>query len=74
MVLGDEIRMENDLKSGQRELIEPLLKHYFNGCYAQLSMNVSHVYFLASLAIIPIVLLTVIIVIMIRRRKKNGSR
>jgi para-nitrobenzyl esterase len=34
MILGEEIKMEEDYKSEQRELIEPLLKYYMNGNYS----------------------------------------
>ena len=40
MVLGEEIGMTEDLKPEQRELTEPLLHHYFNGCYSQLDLMV----------------------------------
>ena len=33
MVLGDEIGLEYDLMSGQRILIEPMVKYRFNGYY-----------------------------------------
>ena len=44
MVLGEETGMTEDLKKEQRELIEPLLDHYFNGCYSQLDYNVPQLY------------------------------
>ncbi|MCR5089676.1 MAG: carboxylesterase family protein [Oscillospiraceae bacterium] len=42
MVLGEEIGMTSDLKREQRELLEPLLYHYFNGCYAHLDYMVPY--------------------------------
>ena len=61
MVLGEEIKMEEDIKSEQRELIEPLLKYYFNGNFVQMSYDVFQVYKIAavvisSLAIIGLIL------------------
>ena len=40
MILGPEIHLEADPGREDRELLEPLLGHYFNGCYSQLDMNV----------------------------------
>lgn len=58
MVLGEEIGMTDDLKPEQRELIEPLLHHYFNGSYSQID------YFVPQLAriAVPIVLVLLLIV------------
>ena len=61
MVLGEEIKMEEDIKSEQRKLIEPLLKYYFNGNFLQMKYNVFQVYKIAavvisSLAIIGLIL------------------
>lgn len=44
MVLGEKIGMTEDLKVEQRALIEPLLPHYFNGCYMQMDLNVPQLY------------------------------
>lgn len=44
MVLGEKIGMTEDLKAEQRALIEPLLHHYFNGCYMQMDLNVPQLY------------------------------
>ncbi|MBR4727781.1 MAG: carboxylesterase family protein [Clostridia bacterium] len=71
LILGDEIRVENDLKAAQRSLIEPLLGHYFNGCYAQLSMNVPQVYFLCALLLAPILAAAGCCLLIRRRRKKK---
>ncbi|OUM66689.1 hypothetical protein PIROE2DRAFT_68923 [Piromyces sp. E2] len=38
------IKMESDYKKEERQLIEPLLKYYFNGCYSQLSLRVPQFY------------------------------
>jgi len=51
MILGEEIKIEEDLKSEQRELIEPLLKYYMNGNFLQMSYDVFQVYKIAGLAI-----------------------
>lgn len=70
MILGDEIRMGADLKPEQRELIAPLLHHYFNGCYMQLSMNVPHVYLYGAPAILPVMLIAGALIAV----KKRGKR
>lgn len=61
MLLGKSIHMESDLMGEQRKWLHPLLRHYFNGCFAQLDLNVPHVRkaagLLAALAMIVIVLL-----------------
>jgi para-nitrobenzyl esterase len=49
MILGqgdgdDLVKMESDFKKEERQLIEPLLKYYFNGCYSQLSLKVPQFY------------------------------
>ena len=61
MVLGEEIKMEEDIKSEQRELIEPLLKYYFNGNFLQMSYDVFQVYKIAALAISALVIIGLII-------------
>ncbi len=65
MVLGSDIHMESDIKGDQRKEIEPLLHHYFNGCYAQLDYNVPHVYRAVGLAA-AVIAGIVIIIILIR--------
>lgn len=50
MILGERPAMTEDLKRGQRILLEKLLPHYLNGCYSQLSFNVPHVRKAAALA------------------------
>ena len=44
MILDEKINMEENYKSEQRELIEPLLDYYLNGNFGQLSYNVPQVY------------------------------
>jgi len=78
MILDETIEMNEKFKEEQRELIEPLLKYYFNGCYVQLSWNVPQVYkiiaqVLATLLIIAlfIALLIYFIVKFVKRRRNN---
>ena len=61
MILGEEIKMEEDFKSEQRELIEPLLKYYMNGNFLQMSYDVFQVYKIAALAISALVALGLIL-------------
>ena len=42
MILGEEIHMESDPGKADREQLRPLLRHYFNGCYSQLRLDVPH--------------------------------
>jgi para-nitrobenzyl esterase len=49
MVLGSDIHMESDIKAAQRKVIEPILHHYFNGEYMQISFNVPQTYRIAGL-------------------------
>jgi len=61
MILGEEIKMEEDYKSEQRELIEPLLKYYMNGNFVQMSYDVFQVYKIAGLAIPALVIIGLIL-------------
>lgn len=70
MVLGEDIHMENDIKSSQRKEIEPILHHYFNGCYSQLSYNVPHIYRIAVICVVAVVII-ITAVVMIRRKGKR---
>ena len=66
MFLGEEIKMEEDYKSEQRELIEPLLKYYINGNFLNMSFDVFQVYKLAAIAISSLAIIGLIL----RRIKK----
>ena len=61
MILGEEIKMEEDYKSEQRKLIEPLLKYYMNGNFLQMSYNVFQVYKIAGLAISGLLIIGLIL-------------
>ena len=61
MILGEEIKMEEDYKSEQRELIEPLLKYYMNGNFLQMSYDVLQVYKIAGLAISGLLIIGLIL-------------
>lgn len=76
MVLGEECYLDSDLKREQRELMEPLLSHYFNGCYAQMSLMVPQTgrilaQFLA--VVVLIVLLIAALVRLVSNRKRHTS-
>ena len=76
MVLGKEIGMVEDLKYEQRELIEPLLCHYFNGNYSQIDYNVPELYRIIAnivliLGIISFVIILTVIIVKKRRKRKN---
>ena len=44
MILDEKIEMVEEYKDEQREILEPLLKYYFNGRFAEMSYNVPQVY------------------------------
>ena len=68
MVLGSRIHMESDIKGENRKRIEPLLRHYFNGCYAQLDYSVPQTYRI----ILPVTaVFALCITAVIYRQKKN---
>ncbi len=78
MVLGEEAGIEPDLKGDQREALEPLLRHYINGCYWQMDYLVPQTIRIAMQVIRAIMLLAAIIIVtalLIRtRREKKRSR
>ena len=53
--------MEEDYKSEQRELIEPLLKYYINGNFLQMSYDVFQVYKISAVAISSLVIIGLIL-------------
>jgi len=61
MILGEEIKMEEDYKSEQRELIEPLLKYYINGNFYQMSYDIFQVYKIAAIDISSLVIIGIIL-------------
>ena len=71
MLLGEEVKLVDDYKGSQRELIEPLLKYGFNGCYSQLSFNVPQVYKMVVMIVCMIICVSVAIVIVCRRLRKK---
>lgn len=72
MVLGEEVRMESDLKGEQRKLVEPLLGHYFNGCYSQLDLMVPHTFRIGGQILATVALLAAVAVCLIHILKKKG--
>ena len=56
MVLDEKIEMEENYKSEQRELVEPLLKYYINGNFVNISYNVPQVYKIAAQLIATILI------------------
>lgn len=70
MLLGEEIRAVEDYKGSQRELIEPLLKYGFNGCYSQLSFNVPQVYKIAGIALAFLLCICIVIAAVFRKIRK----
>ena len=72
MVLGDEVYMESDIKADQRKELEPMLHHYFNGCYSQLSYNVPQVYRIAAVVMAVIILIAAAAFTARRKKNRNG--
>ena len=76
LVLGETVETREDLGKEARELLSPLLGHYFNGCYSQLSLFVPHVFKLAGLflaALLAAVLLICLTVRAFRRKKRKAQ-
>lgn len=73
MVLGEEIYMTEDLKTEQRELIEPLLHQYFNGCYSQLDYNVPQLYRIIAQVAAALLLIAAVLIMAgaVKKRKKK---
>lgn len=71
MVLGEEIGMTDDLKQEQRKLIEPLLHHYFNGCYSQMDYNVPQLWRIIVQVVATLILIGAFIFVVIRMIKKR---
>jgi len=65
IILDDKIEMAEDLKEEQREILEPLLKYYINGDFAQISFNVPETYKIAAKMIGVFAILAFIISIFI---------
>ena len=77
MVLGEDIRMESDLKDEQITLVEPLLNHYFNGCYSQLDLMVPQVWRIGGQLLAVILLLgaaVVCVVLIIKKKSKRSNK
>ncbi|MBQ1391907.1 MAG: carboxylesterase/lipase family protein [Firmicutes bacterium] len=70
MVLGADIHMESDIKAAQRKAIEPLLHHYFNGNYMQMSFNVPQTYRIAGLLAAVIAVIIALSLYVGKRRKR----
>ena len=76
MVLGDEIGMTTDLLEDQRERIQPLMHHYFNGCYTGLDLMVPELWRIIGVGAGALALIVVCICLIVKalrkRRKKKG--
>ena len=74
MVLGEQVGMVEDLRLEQRETIEPLLHHYFNGCYSQLDYMVPQLGLIIG-QVVGVVLIAAATIagILSARRKKRLS-
>ncbi|MDO5133037.1 MAG: carboxylesterase family protein [Eubacteriales bacterium] len=74
MVLGEEIGMVEDLKKEQREMIEPLLPHYYNGCYSQLDYMVPQLGRIIVQLLLTVALVIVITVAIVKAVKRNRKQ
>ncbi len=74
MVLGEEIGMTEGLKAEQRTLIEPILHHYFNGCYSQMDYNVPQLYRIIAQAVATLLLIAAVIFTIVRIVKKRKKK
>ena len=73
IVLDDVIHMREDLLSNQEELIKPLLKYGFNGCYTNLDMMTLAVFRIVMVALSCIVILGWLVLTVVGRFR-NGPR
>ena len=74
MVFGEDIHMESDLKADERKLVEPLLEHYFNGCYSQLDLMVPQIWRIVGQVLATVILFGVVIVCFVAFiRRKRGK-
>lgn len=71
MIFGREDNVEIDPKSGQRILLYPILRYYFNGCYSNLDLNVPYIYG-ALLAMITLIAFP--IVWLVKKIKLPGGK
>ncbi len=77
MVLGEDIHMEEDLKGEQRTLLQPLLRHYINGCYWQIDYLVPQTVRILIQAIRAVAILVtgiVGLVILVRNRRARRKK
>lgn len=74
MVLGEEIGMNEDLKGEERELMEPLMQHYINGCYTQLDYNVPQLWRIIGMILVLLALAASGITLIVKTRKKRHTR
>ena len=74
MVLGSETGMVEDLKGEQRQLVEPLLHHYFNGSSSQLDLNVPQLYRILAQLVATLMLITAGIIIIVKTVKRKRKR
>ena len=74
MVLGEEIRAEQDMKNRQRRLLEPMLGYSLNGCYSQLDLATPHTWRLCGELLAALLLVTALVVCVVRILKKRVRR
>ena len=74
MILGEEIYMEADLLSQQRELIEPLLGYGLNGSYMSVFDSLIMYAVYAVIIILVIIAAVVAIIIVVHKRRKKIPR
>ena len=74
MVLGEGVYMESDLKEDQRKLFEPLLWHYFNGCYSQLDLMVPQTWRIIWQVLAIIAMFGAAVVGFVHVLKRKGKR
>ncbi len=74
IILGKDIRMEDDWLESQKELIEPLLDYGFNGCYTDLTYNTLAVYRIIAVFLAGLVIIGWLAVVITRKFKKEQIR
>ena len=74
MILGENIHMESDWMADRRRSMEPLLGHYFNGCYSQLDLMVPQTFrIVGQFAAVLLLPAAAIVLLTVRRRKRKAK-
>ncbi len=74
LILGEEIHMEQGVKSDRHELPGSMPDHYFNGCYAQLDLNVPQTFRIGAQLVGTLLLLAAAVFMIVRLCKRAHGK